>query len=77
MSKAQYHLNLEDRSVEKDGTGEKIFPTCFNDLALYYSYVCGTEGVAEGQKVLKAVFKGEKVISNLIKFAQEHGKGLV
>jgi len=76
MSKSHYHLDPAEKAVVKDTTGEKMYPSCFDDLAIYYSYVCGTEGVAEGQKVLKAVFKGEKVISNLVEFARNHGKGL-
>lgn len=76
MSKSLYSLNPENKSVVKNDTGEEFFPSCYNDLSQYYSYICGTESNTEGQKVLKAVFKGEKVISNLIKYAQEHGKGL-
>lgn len=74
MSKPTYSLSLNEKAVVKDSTGEKMFPNCFADLAPYYSYVLGSKGKKQAQQVLRSVFNGEQVISDLIKHAQGTGK---
>ena len=66
-----YVLNDETKSIVKEVTGESFVVSCYDDLRQYYAYIVGKSGHIEGQKMLKNVFKGEKVIQDLIKHAQE------
>ena len=66
-----YTLNDDTKTIIKDSTGESFIVSCYDDLKPYYSYIVGKTGHAEGQKMLKNVFKGEKVMKDLIERTQK------
>ncbi len=66
MSKITFSLDHNDRAIVNNSTHERIHPACFTDLAPYYSYLLGTKGERQSQNLLRDVFHGEKVISNMI-----------
>ena len=55
----------EEKALVND-KGVKVYPSCFIDLYAYYSYLCGSGKSKEAHKVLKRVFHGERVISDMI-----------
>jgi hypothetical protein len=66
----EYRLVDETRTILKVDTNTHIPVSCYDDLKPYYAYVVGKNGHQEGQKMLKNVFKGEKVIADLIEQTQ-------
>jgi len=67
----KYVINVEEKAVIKTTTGELVRPSCFHDLNLYYTYLISTGEEKAAGTLLKKVFQGEKVISNMIKNMQE------
>jgi len=65
-----YKLVDDTRSVEKESSGEQYHINCYDDLKPYYAYLVGKHGHEAGQKMLKNVFNGEKVMSELIERTQ-------
>ena len=63
------HLNTKERCLVNAETGEILRPSCIDDLISYHGYLKKTNEIA-AQTLLKDAFKGEKVITNLIAFAQ-------
>lgn len=55
-------------------TGDILRPSCFDDLAALYSYMMGMQKRKEADKLLKRVFKGEKVISDMVANAHKEMK---
>lgn len=66
----KYILDDATQSVVKESNGEQYHINCYGDLKPYYAYVVGKHGHDAGQKMLKNVFNGEKVISQLIERTQ-------
>jgi len=63
----KYHLNHLERGIVCSDTGEIVRPSCWVDLVPYYSYLVGLKGhKKDANCLLKRVFKGEKVISDMI-----------
>jgi hypothetical protein len=66
-----YYINHAEKAIVCSETGELIRPHCFAEIALYVSYLQGGKGhKKEVNTLLKRVFKGEKVISDMIMQSQ-------
>ena len=64
-------INREGKGLVNTETGEIQRPDCFDTLVLYHAYLL-TKGYQDrADEILRRVFKGEKVISDMIKQAQE------
>lgn len=64
-------INREEKGLVNIETSEILRPDCFDTLVLYHAYLL-TKGYQDrADEVLRRVFKGEKVISDMIKQAQE------
>lgn len=68
-----YVLDNETKSIVHTGTGERMSPTCFDDLRAYCAYISGKHHDKAVQGILRDVFKGEKVMTKLTQAAQRHG----
>jgi hypothetical protein len=64
-------INHKEKALVNCKTAEIIRPTCFDSLAALHSYLCGLKREDEADEILKKVFRGEKVISDMIEKAQE------
>jgi hypothetical protein len=68
----RYKINLTERGVVDGKTGEVLRPACFDTLSAYHSYLIGSGKKDVADDLLRRLFKGEKVISNMIEQAQKH-----
>jgi len=64
------YIDSKHKALVCSKTGDKVYPSCFNDLIQYHSYLLTSKHPEEAPKKLKAVFKGEKVVSDMIKHAR-------
>lgn len=71
MCHAKIKINMKERALVNCKTAELCYPSCFDTLAVYHSYLIGRGRVEEADELLKKVFKGEKVISKMIENAQK------
>lgn len=62
----KYFLNITERGIVKSKTGEIVRPDCIDDLIAYYGYLSSTGDEKAAHHLLRDVFYGEKVISNMI-----------
>ena len=67
---SEYSLDVTTKSVVRVSNGEQYHISCYDDLAPYYAYLSGKFGHDAAQKMLKNVFNGEKVMSELIERTQ-------
>ena len=58
-------IDYSKKALVHSKTGKEVHPSCFDDLVLYHAYLISSKYEVEAQKQLKAVFKGELVITNL------------
>lgn len=65
-----YMLDDATQAVIKNENGESYHINCYEDLKPYYAYISGKRGHETAQKMLENVFKGEKVMSELIERTQ-------
>jgi len=65
-------INLEEKALVNTKTAQILRPSCFDTLAVYHAYLIATREHHEADELLKKVFKGEKVISDMIAKAQLH-----
>ncbi len=70
----EIHINLKEKALVRSKDGEVIRPSCWYDLISYHSYLIDTSEEKEAKELLKKVFKGEKVISDMIRKNQERSK---
>lgn len=66
----KYILDDDTQSVQKESTGEMYHVSCYSDLKLYLAYVIQKHKYDAGQKMLKNVFNGEKVMNMLVEQTQ-------
>jgi hypothetical protein len=64
-------INREEKALVNGHSGEVLRPDCFDTLVLYHSYLVQRGYQDRADEILRRVFKGEKVISDMIKQAQE------
>jgi hypothetical protein len=65
-------INLEEKALVNTKTAQILRPSCFDTLAVYHAYLISTNEHASADDLLKKVFKGEKVITDMINQAQLH-----
>lgn len=71
-----YFINEKEKCLVNAKNGEIIRPSCFDDLILYHRYVLSAEGEKAAMQVLRRVVHGEKVISDMVKYLQDHMGGV-
>lgn len=59
-------INREERALIDSKTGQIVRPSCFDDLVAYHAYLISGKNNKLANQVLKDVFAGEKVISNMV-----------
>lgn len=64
-------INMKEKALVHSKTGDILRPSCFDDLVAVHSYLVGFQRVKEADKLLKRVFEGEMVITNMIEKAQK------
>lgn len=64
-------LNTKEKALVDSITGDILRPSCFDDLVAYHSYLIGIGKSKEAKTLLKDVFKGEKIISNMVEALQK------
>ena len=62
-------INQKEKALVDGKTGEILRPSCFDELSAVHSYLLGFQRIKEADDLLKRVFEGEMVISNMIKNA--------
>jgi hypothetical protein len=67
----QIKINLEERALVHSKTAQILRPSCFDDLILLHSYYLSANEQENADELLKKVFKGEKVITNMVKKIQQ------
>lgn len=65
-------INNKEKALVDSLTGDVFRPSCFDTLAMYYSYLEGKGHYYPAQRILHEVIKGEKFISKMIDNAQKH-----
>ena len=63
-------INHEEKALINTKTAQVLRPSCFDTLVLYHSYLLSKHDQKHADEILKKVFKGEKVISDMIHQAQ-------
>lgn len=63
-------IDYKNKALINSKTKVKVYPNCFDDLVQYHAYLCYKGQVDYAEHKLKEVFKGEKVISDMVKFAR-------
>ena len=66
-------INTKERALVDTKTAEVLRPNCFDTLAVYHSYLLSRGQTRDADDLLRRVFKGEKVISDMIEQAQLQG----
>lgn len=64
-------INLEEKALVNTKTAQILRPSCFDTLVIYHAYLISTQEHQQADDLLKKVFKGEKVISDMINQAQK------
>lgn len=67
-------IDTKHKALVDSKTGEKVHPACFDDLIQYHAYLINSRHRGEATQKLKAVFNGEKVISDMVKHAKGEQK---
>jgi len=67
-----YHINIEEGAIVNGCNGEIIRPDCFQVLAQYYSYLLNQGEIGLASDLLRDVFNGKMVISNMIEDFRRH-----
>ena len=67
-------INLKERALVDCGTGDIVWPSCWEHLIPYHEYLVQDGQKSQAKQLLKRVFKGEKVISDMIKSSQDFHK---
>jgi len=62
----KYFLNTDEKCIINLNTGEIMRPPCIDDLILYHRYLVGSGENEQAKHLLKDIFHGEQVISNMI-----------
>ena len=65
-------INETEKALINGKTGELFRPSCFDILVPYHSYLKGRGQHDKADELLREVFRGEKVISNMIDQTQKH-----
>ena len=60
-------IDTKHKALVDSKTGKKVYPSCFDDLIAYHSYLLGSKHPKQACQALEDVFKGEKLISKMIK----------
>jgi len=60
------YIDSKNRALVNSKTGESVYPDCFDDLIAYHAYLIASKHPKQACEKLKDVFKGEKVISEMI-----------
>jgi hypothetical protein len=63
-------INHKEKALVNCKTGEILHPSCFDDLSLLHNYMVQDGNASGADELLERVFKGEKVITNMIEEAQ-------
>jgi hypothetical protein len=63
-------IDTKHKALVNSKTNEKVYPACFDDLIQYHAYLLCSKHPEQAQQKLKAVFKGEKVISDMVTHAR-------
>jgi hypothetical protein len=72
MCKVRYLLNDEEKAIVDTHTGKLSRPSCYDTLAPYHCYLYGLKGhKKDAQHLLRDIFNGEQVISNMIRDSQQ------
>ena len=65
-------INHNEKALINTKTAEIFRPSCFDTMALLHSYYLQRGHQEKADELLKRVFKGEKVISDMVEKAQKH-----
>lgn len=65
-------INFEERALVHTKTAQILRPSCFDTLVVYHSYLESKKMGKEADDLLKKVFAGEKVISDMIEQSQKY-----
>lgn len=58
-------VDFKHKALIDSKSGDKAFPTCFDELMDYHAYLLNSKHPNEAQRILKRVFEGELVITNM------------
>lgn len=61
------YIDSQNKALINSKSGKSVHPSCWDDLVQYHAYLLTSKHPEHAQQVLKNVFKGEKVISDMIK----------
>lgn len=64
-------VNHKEKALIDVKTGDIVRPSCFDTLMIHDSYLRSKKNHIEADSILKKVFKGEKIISDMIADAQK------
>lgn len=64
-------VNYKEKALVDCKTGGIVRPSCFDTLLAHDSYLRGKKHIEQADAILRKVFKGEKVISDMIEHAQK------
>ena len=59
-------IDTKNKMLIESKTGETVSPSCFDDLIQYHAYLCGGKYPEEAQRALKRVFKGERIMHDML-----------
>ena len=61
-------IDYQHKALINSKSGEKVYPKCFDDLMSYCAYLnsSGKHGEEQAEQRLKDVFKGERVMTELV-----------
>jgi len=68
-------INHKEKALINTKTAEVFRPSCFDTMALLHSYYLDRGYHDKADELLRRIFKGEKVISEMIEKAQKHNLG--
>lgn len=66
-------IDTKNKTLIDSKTGDTVKPSCFDDLIAYHSYLLTSKHPKLAHQTLKDVFKGEKVITNMIESFNKNG----
>ena len=66
-------IDYKHKALVDSKSGEKVHPACFDDLMQLCAYLntSGKHGEEQAQQRLKDVFRGEKVMTELVKVTKK------
>jgi len=62
-------IDYKKKTLVNSKTQDKVKPACFDDLVQYHAYLISSKHPKQAQDKLRAVFDGEKVMTELVKRA--------